>query len=103
MSELRPYRVEQAMVEINKKYTLHYFQFVNSGHGKNQQKGYMTFFQIFHRIGTLAKQNAISPFFDASGNKILVLLSALVEKFGVSRMRDFKTVAMVKINKSTHL
>ena len=34
----------------------------------------------------LAKKIAISPFFDA---KILVLLSALVERFCVSRMRDF--------------
>ena len=35
------------------------------------------------------KKIAISPFFDASGNKILVLLSASVERFGVSSMRDF--------------
>ena len=32
---------------------------------------------------------AISPFIYASRKKILVLLSALVERFGVSRMRDF--------------
>ena len=34
-------------------------------------------------------KNAISPFIDASRKKILVLLSASVERFGVSRMRDF--------------
>ena len=31
----------------------------------------------------------MSPFFDASGNKILVLLSASVERFGVSHMQNF--------------
>ena len=35
------------------------------------------------------RKNPISPFFDTSGKKISVLLSASVEKFGVSRMRDF--------------
>ena len=34
------------------------------------------------------KKNAIRPFGDASGKKILVLLSALVEIFGVSGMQD---------------
>ena len=29
------------------------------------------------------------PLFDASGNKIFEVLSALVKRFGVSRMRDF--------------
>ena len=35
------------------------------------------------------KKIAISPFDAASGKKVLVILSALVESFGVSRMRDF--------------
>ena len=35
------------------------------------------------------KKIAVSPFVDASGKKISVLLSALVERFGVSGMRDF--------------
>ena len=35
------------------------------------------------------KKNYVSPFGDASGKKISVLLSASVERFGVSRMRDF--------------
>ena len=33
---------------------------------------------------------AISPFGDGSGKKVLVLLSASVERFWVSRMRDLK-------------
>ena len=37
-----------------------------------------------------AKKKAISPFVKASGKKISVLLSALVERFSVSRMRDLK-------------
>ena len=40
----------------------------------------------------LPKKNAISPFFDASGHKIFVLLSALVERFGVSCMQDFQAI-----------
>ena len=36
-----------------------------------------------------AKKKAISPFGDASRKKILVLLSASVNRFGVFRMRDF--------------
>ena len=35
------------------------------------------------------KKKALSPFVDASGEKILVLLSASVERFSVSRVRDF--------------
>ena len=37
-------------------------------------------------------KNAISPFVDDSGEKILVLVSALVERFGVSRMWDFYVI-----------
>ena len=39
--------------------------------------------------GGEGEKNAVSPFVDASGTKILVLLSVSVERFGVSRMRDF--------------
>ena len=35
------------------------------------------------------EKNAVRHFVDDSGKQILVLLSALVERFGVSRMRDF--------------
>ena len=35
------------------------------------------------------KKNAISHFLAPADTKILVLLSALVERFGVSHMRDF--------------
>ena len=42
------------------------------------------------RIGLLGLiMYFVSPFVDASGEKILVLLSASVKRFGVSRMRDF--------------
>ena len=34
-------------------------------------------------------KNAISLFVDSNGKKIMVLLSASVERFGVSRVRDF--------------
>ena len=43
------------------------------------------------------KWMAISPFFDASGNKISVLLSASVERFFVSGMRDFLFYKVVKL------
>ena len=39
--------------------------------------------------GGMQKINAISPIVDASGEKILVLPSASVERFGVSHMQDF--------------
>ena len=35
------------------------------------------------------KKNYVSPFVDASGKQISVLLSASVKRFGVSRMQDF--------------
>ena len=35
------------------------------------------------------EKNSVSPFFDARGKQILVILSALVERFGVSLMQDF--------------
>ena len=38
--------------------------------------------------------NAVSPFGDVSGIKNLVLLSASVERFGVSRMQDFFTYGL---------
>ena len=34
-------------------------------------------------------KNAVSPFVNTSGENILVVLFALVEIFGISRMRDF--------------
>ena len=34
-------------------------------------------------------KNAVSPFVDASGKQILMLLSASDERFGVFRVRDF--------------
>ena len=37
----------------------------------------------------LKKKNAFSPFFDASGNKNIGDTIRIVERFGVSRMRDF--------------
>ena len=40
-------------------------------------------------------KNAISPCKDASGKKVLMLLSALVERFGVSHMRDFSSELLV--------
>ena len=36
-----------------------------------------------------ATQNAIRPFADASGKIVSVLLSASVERFGLSRIQDF--------------
>ena len=42
--------------------------------------------------GKSYKKNAISPLNDASGKKVSVLLSASVERFGVSRMQDFVIV-----------
>ena len=42
--------------------------------------------------GGEGNKNAVSPFVDASGKQISVPLSALVERFGVSRMRDKKNL-----------
>ena len=44
------------------------------------------------------EKNAVSPFVEASGKQISVLLSASVEKFGVSRMQIFLFIKKNKVS-----
>ena len=53
-----------------------------NGGGRENKKGWA-------KGGEEKKKNAISLFGDGSGKKVLVLLSATVERFGVYRMQDF--------------
>ena len=48
-------------------------------------------------------KNAVSPFVDSSRKQILVLLSASVDRFGVSRMRDFFKVFGYDLFTSNHM
>ena len=51
------------------------------GANKNKKRG--------EGVKKTKQQNAISPFNDARGKKVLMLLSASFKRFGVSRMQDF--------------
>ena len=46
----------------------------------------------YFTVGGEAKKNFISSFGEASRKKIAVLLSASVERFGVSHMQDFQRI-----------